>query len=81
MINVNTHSAKTNLSALLLKVENTGEQVTICRNGRPVARLCPVKRFGKNSRSARGSQIIETMKGKSTKKLSTDEIMKLTRGN
>ena len=81
MIRVNTHSAKTNLSALLLKVENTGEQVTICRNGRPVARLCPMKRFGKNSGGAKGSQIIEIMKGKSTKKLSTDEIMDLTRGN
>ena len=81
MIRVNTHSAKTNLSALLLKVENNSEQVTICRNGRPVARLCPMKRFGKNSRGAKVSQMIEIMKGKSTKKLSTDEIMDLTRGN
>jgi prevent-host-death family protein len=80
MINVNTHSAKTNLSALLLKVENTGEQVTICRNGKPVARLSPIKRLGRNSRSARGSQIIEIMKGRATEKLSTDEIMELTRG-
>ena len=80
MINVNTHSAKTNLSALLLKVENTGEQVTICRNGKPVAKLCPVRRFGKNSRNVRGRQIIERMKGSATKRLSTDEIMELTRG-
>lgn len=80
MINVNTHSAKTNLSALLLKVENTGEHVTICRNGKPVARLCPIRRFGKNSRNARGVQIIERMKGRATKRLSTDEIMELTRG-
>ncbi len=81
MINVDTHSTKTNLSALLQKVENTGEQVTICRNGKPVARLCPIKRLGRNSTRARGSQIIEIMKGRATEKLSTDEIMDLTRGN
>ena len=81
MINVNTHSAKTNLSALLLKVENTGEQVTICRNGMPVARLCPIRRFGRKAGNKRGVHIIETMKGKANKMLSTDEIMALTRGN
>ncbi len=42
MITVNTHEAKTRLSALLEAVER-GERVTICRNGKPVAELCPVR--------------------------------------
>jgi prevent-host-death family protein len=39
MITVNTHQAKTQLSALLAQVESTGETVLICRNGKPVATL------------------------------------------
>ncbi|HBC87011.1 MAG TPA: type II toxin-antitoxin system prevent-host-death family antitoxin [Lentisphaeria bacterium] len=81
MINVNTHSAKTNLSALLMKVERTGEQVTICRNGKPIARLSPVRRHGKTGKTTMAMQIIENMKGRATSNLSTDEIMALTRGN
>ncbi len=42
MIQVNVHDAKTNLSALLLAVEEKGELVRICRNGKPVAELRPV---------------------------------------
>ena len=38
MITVNTHEAKSQLSALLAAVES-GEMVTICRNGKPVAEL------------------------------------------
>jgi len=41
MITVNTHEAKTTLSSLLAAVEERGEQVIICRNGKPVARLVP----------------------------------------
>jgi prevent-host-death family protein len=41
MITVNTHEAKTKLSALLAAVEQEGETVHICRNGRPVAKLVP----------------------------------------
>lgn len=37
---VNTHEAKTRLSELLRKVE-AGEEVTIGRAGRPIARLVP----------------------------------------
>lgn len=44
MITVNTHEAKTNLSALLKKVEERGERVRICRNGKPIAELTPVRR-------------------------------------
>ena len=39
MITVNTHEAKTRLSALLAAVEQHGEVITICRNGKPVAEL------------------------------------------
>jgi prevent-host-death family protein len=42
MISVNTHEAKTTLSHLLAAVEEKGENVVICRNGKPVARLVPV---------------------------------------
>jgi prevent-host-death family protein len=38
MLVVNVHEAKTDLSRLLLKVES-GEDVVIARNGKPVARL------------------------------------------
>ena len=44
MIRVNTHEAKTKLSALLASVEEEGEVVLICRNGRPVAELRPLGR-------------------------------------
>jgi antitoxin (DNA-binding transcriptional repressor) of toxin-antitoxin stability system len=36
---VNVHQARTTLSALLADVEDHGEVVLICRNGRPVAEL------------------------------------------
>jgi len=51
MITVNTHQAKTQLSKLLAAVER-GEEVTIARAGKPVARLVPAetsrpeRRFG-----------------------------------
>ena len=43
MLVVNTHEAKTNLSALLAKIEQSGEEVIICRNGKPIADLRPHK--------------------------------------
>lgn len=39
MITVNTHEAKSRLSALLAAVEDRGEVVVICRHGKPVAEL------------------------------------------
>ena len=42
MIMVNTHEAKTRLSALLSSVETKHEVVTICRGGKPVARLVSI---------------------------------------
>lgn len=44
MRTVNVHEAKTTLSALLVEVEERGEVVVICRNGRPVAELRRVAR-------------------------------------
>lgn len=41
MSEVGTYEAKTHLAALLDRVER-GEEVTITRHGRPVARLVPV---------------------------------------
>ncbi len=42
MVTVNTHEAKTQLSSLLARVEEQGETVLICRNGKPVAELRPL---------------------------------------
>jgi len=41
MVIVNTHQAKTKLSSLLSKVETSREEVVICRNDKPVAKLVP----------------------------------------
>jgi antitoxin (DNA-binding transcriptional repressor) of toxin-antitoxin stability system len=46
MRTVNIHEAKTTLSALLVEVEEKGEIVVICRNGKPVAELRAVTRRG-----------------------------------
>lgn len=43
MIKVNTHEAKSKLSALIKRVEK-GEWVRICRNGYPIADLRPIIR-------------------------------------
>ena len=43
MKQVSIHEAKTNLSSLIAQVERLGGKVTICRYGRPVAELVPVK--------------------------------------
>jgi prevent-host-death family protein len=39
---INIHDAKTRLSKLLCRVER-GEEITIARAGKPIARLVPVK--------------------------------------
>lgn len=41
MITANMHEAKTRLSELVAAVEERGEIVVLCRNGRPAARLVP----------------------------------------
>jgi prevent-host-death family protein len=40
---VNVHDAKTHLSRLLERVE-AGEEITLARAGRPVAKLVPIRR-------------------------------------
>jgi prevent-host-death family protein len=40
---VNVHEAKTHLSRLLERVE-AGEEITLARAGRPIARLVPIER-------------------------------------
>lgn len=49
MKTVNTHEAKTQLSRLLALVE-TGEEVTIARNGKPVAKLVAIASAKKKRR-------------------------------
>lgn len=39
---VNIHEAKTHLSSLLSRMES-GEDVVIARNGKPIARLAPIE--------------------------------------
>ena len=46
MPTVNVHEAKTHLSRLLAQVE-AGEEVTIARNGTPVARMVPAGETGR----------------------------------
>lgn len=39
---VNIHEAKTKLSELIVRVES-GEEITVARAGKPVARLVPIR--------------------------------------
>lgn len=41
MRTVNVHEAKTGFSGLLAEIEQRGERIVICRNGKPVADLIP----------------------------------------
>ncbi len=44
MITVNTHEAKTKLSYLLAQIEEFHETVRVCRNGKPIAEIIPIKK-------------------------------------
>lgn len=44
MVVVNTHEAKTRLSELIAKVEETGEHIVLCRSGKPVAEIVPIQK-------------------------------------
>lgn len=59
MTTVNTHEAKTHLSRLLARVEQ-GEEITIARDGKPVAKLvpCEPKRRERQLGTAAGQVII-----------------------
>ena len=54
---VGVYEAKTHLTALLERVEG-GEQFTITKHGRPIARLVPVSRVDRKRRR----EIIERLK-------------------
>ena len=54
---VGVYEAKTHLTALLERVES-GEQFTITKHGRPIARLVPVSRVDRKRRR----EIIERLK-------------------
>ncbi|MBI5479335.1 MAG: type II toxin-antitoxin system Phd/YefM family antitoxin [Deltaproteobacteria bacterium] len=45
---LNTHEAKTRLSAVLGEVERRGKCFVICRNGKPVAYLVPHRARGRS---------------------------------
>jgi len=47
MRQLNVHEAKTNLSAVLMAVEQKGETFLICRNGKPIAELVPHKKINR----------------------------------
>ncbi len=48
MITVNTHQAKTKLSYLLAQIEEHNEIVRVCRNGKPIADIVPIKKSAIN---------------------------------
>jgi prevent-host-death family protein len=68
---VGAFEAKTNFSALLERVER-GEQITITRRGKPVARLVPIKPRGKASLAM--TKLRELRKGTTLGGLSWKEL-------
>jgi prevent-host-death family protein len=59
---VGVYEAKTHLTALLDRVEH-GEQFTITKHGRPIARLVPVVRTDRERRREAIARIKELRKG------------------
>jgi prevent-host-death family protein len=53
METVNIHEAKTHLSRLLERVE-AGEEIILARNGKPVAKLVPVRRIPRRPGAMKG---------------------------
>ena len=41
---LNIHEAKTKFSAVLMQIEKTGRRFVICRNGKPIAEIGPLKK-------------------------------------
>ncbi len=50
---VNVHDAKTNLSKLLVEVEN-GREIVVARNGKPIAKLIPFPKTPKYREIGKG---------------------------
>ena len=59
---VGVYEAKTHLTALLDRVEH-GEQFTITKHGKPIARLIPVSRTDRERRREAIARIKELRKG------------------
>jgi antitoxin (DNA-binding transcriptional repressor) of toxin-antitoxin stability system len=57
MKTLNIHEAKTNLSAVLADIENTGKKYLICRNNKPIAELVPHRKKSRLKRDAFLSQV------------------------
>lgn len=49
MITINTHEAKTRLSAILSRIEQDGECAVVCRTGKPIADLIPHRRAARTT--------------------------------
>lgn len=62
MTTVGTFEAKTHLSELLDRVEN-GDEITITRNGKPVARLVPVDAVSASDRRELARRIDKARRG------------------
>ena len=74
MVTVNIHEAKTHLSRLLAQVE-AGEEVTIARNGKPVARLVRCEGRGKRQfGSMKGNKAWEELDKLVLQPLSEEEL-------
>lgn len=58
MTSVSIHEAKAHLSSLIARVEDRHEQVIICRYGRAVARLEPIRRGRRTGADPVLSQVI-----------------------
>lgn len=56
-LEVNIHEAKTQLSKLVAQVER-GDEITISRAGKPVARLVPIQRPVRRFGTAKGRIVI-----------------------
>jgi antitoxin (DNA-binding transcriptional repressor) of toxin-antitoxin stability system len=74
MVTVNTHEAKTRLSALLALVEQKGEKVMICRNGRPVAELSKARAKKRRNRLAVDPSLRVRLRYDPVEALSEDEF-------
>lgn len=80
MATVNVHQAKTHLSRLLAQVE-AGQEVTIARNGKPIARLVPYKSRGvRQFGSMKGNKAWEALGELVLQPLPEEELASWERG-
>lgn len=59
---IGAYEAKTHLPALLERVQR-GEQITITKHGKPIARLVPIRRSGPDRRREAIEKLKEFSKG------------------